>query len=329
MNLQVEILSHIRCSRIDPGAFPQELSEILSISIDSTYRRLRGDTEITLDELSKLCNHYNFSIDSFVNKNLGKVIFSDRWMPCKEFSYTNYLRNIRNELNSLVAFADAQIFYSAKDIPIFYNLLIDEISAFKGFFWEKSVAQVPELKKKKFSVKTLSPDDQVLCKEIVRLFNATKSSELWNDEVLTSTMKQIKFYYESGFFESTEDIAVLIYQLERLIDHLEQQADSGLKSIIDDKPDENSNQFLLYYSDVLMGDNTVMVDRGGSKGVFKAHNIIDDIFSDDERFCQRAWEMHEKFLNSATLISGVSQRDRTRFFNRLRKKIAVLKREIL
>lgn len=42
------------------------ISEILHISSDSAYRRIRGETPLVLDEARILCQHFNLSLDQLL-----------------------------------------------------------------------------------------------------------------------------------------------------------------------------------------------------------------------------------------------------------------------
>ena len=48
-------------------SFVHDLSEILGISYDSAYRRIRGEKELSLAELKLICLNYNVSIDALFN----------------------------------------------------------------------------------------------------------------------------------------------------------------------------------------------------------------------------------------------------------------------
>lgn len=52
-----------------------EIAGVLEISNDSAYRRLRGETAITLDEAMTLCNHFKINLDASGSKTQGKVTF--------------------------------------------------------------------------------------------------------------------------------------------------------------------------------------------------------------------------------------------------------------
>ena len=42
------------------------LSELLNVSNDSAYRRIRGETPLILDEAKKLCDHFGISLDELL-----------------------------------------------------------------------------------------------------------------------------------------------------------------------------------------------------------------------------------------------------------------------
>ncbi len=42
------------------------IAEVLSITNDSVYRRIRGEKPITLDEAAKLAAHFKISLDQFL-----------------------------------------------------------------------------------------------------------------------------------------------------------------------------------------------------------------------------------------------------------------------
>ena len=53
------------------------VSDILHVSSDSAYRRIRGETPLVLGEVRQLCNHFNLSLDQLLNVKTGSVLFQD------------------------------------------------------------------------------------------------------------------------------------------------------------------------------------------------------------------------------------------------------------
>ena len=50
-------------------SFVHEIAEVLGLSYDSAYRRIRGDKVLSFEELYKLSAHFKISIDAFAMLN--------------------------------------------------------------------------------------------------------------------------------------------------------------------------------------------------------------------------------------------------------------------
>lgn len=62
--IQREIFAMIRQSLPPNISFVHEVSELLGISYDSAYRRIRGEKELSLSELVLICSKYDISLDA-------------------------------------------------------------------------------------------------------------------------------------------------------------------------------------------------------------------------------------------------------------------------
>jgi transcriptional regulator with XRE-family HTH domain len=77
-NIQSSFLDQVR-KRLAPNvSFADELAEILNISRDSAYRRMRGETVLSLDEVKKICTHYGVSLDSLLAPSSQVISFQLR-----------------------------------------------------------------------------------------------------------------------------------------------------------------------------------------------------------------------------------------------------------
>ena len=63
--LQIQFLNRIKELIPDSNSFTDEIADVLDISSDSVYRRLRGETLLSINEIYDLCTHYNISFDLF------------------------------------------------------------------------------------------------------------------------------------------------------------------------------------------------------------------------------------------------------------------------
>ncbi|MBV6647991.1 MAG: hypothetical protein KI790_21195, partial [Cyclobacteriaceae bacterium] len=307
-DLQSEFFQKIKDLRGGNGAIVDEIAELLSVSNDSAYRRLRGETALTLWEIKELCGHYKISLDKFFGVKSDAIIFNYNWLKPEDFDYKIYLQHFLAALESL--HGDCEMIFYAKDFPIFYNFLFPEISEFKGLFWQKTVLQNPVYKKTKFDLSNLDNDIQQLGNQIFKKYAEVPSSELWSDEVLNSAIRQIEFYHESGFMASDQETEVLLDRLAELVDHFQYQAEAGAKLMPHQSSPFIEDNLKLFYNEVIIGDNTLLVRQDERKSIYLAHNIISSLSTGDQEFCEHSWEIQQNLMNRSSLISSSSERER-------------------
>ena len=62
------------------------VANILHVSSDSAYRRIRGETPLVLDEAKELCQHYKISLDHLLNVKSGATLFHDIRVDLKDYT---------------------------------------------------------------------------------------------------------------------------------------------------------------------------------------------------------------------------------------------------
>ena len=89
--LQQQLFSTIKSKIPDHLSAPEEIAKMLEVSVDSVYRRMRGEKTITLDELHLLCTHYKISLDQLMNIQTGAYLFQGQLLDSKNFRFDVYL----------------------------------------------------------------------------------------------------------------------------------------------------------------------------------------------------------------------------------------------
>ncbi len=64
--IQTELFRIIRTRVNDQLPLADTIAQVLGISTDSAYRRIRGEKEIGLEELSLLSTHFQISLDQLL-----------------------------------------------------------------------------------------------------------------------------------------------------------------------------------------------------------------------------------------------------------------------
>ncbi|HKH62419.1 MAG TPA: hypothetical protein VKA49_16365 [Flavitalea sp.] len=327
--IQVSFFQHLK-SQLPPHlSLVDEIADLLSISNDSAYRRIRAEKPISFEELQKICVHYHLSLDQFLHLQNDSFIFSGKLATSSDSFYEEWLNKLLQDLSFMNTFQQKHLYYITKDIPFITYFQFHELASFKSFFWMKSILNYDGLKGKKFSFKSDIGKYEETYRKIIALYNQIPATEIWNTESVNTTIRQIEFYRESNVFESSDDADLLYSKLEELITHIETQAEMGKKFTAGDTPKSNAAAFNMFNNEVVIGDNTCLADLGKIKLTYLNHSVINFITTRDERFNNYIFESTMNLIHKSTQISVVGEKDRSRFFNKLRAAIHARKAGLL
>lgn len=321
-NIQSAFLEQVKKRLPENASLADELAEILSISRDSAYRRMRGETVLSLDEAKVLCNQFGVSLDILLGTSSEIVPFRHQVVNDSPETFEKWLRSILANMDTIVSFpADKEIVFCAKDVPVFHYFEYNELSAFKMFFWMKSVLNYAGLQSEKFKPQLVSGEYITLGKKIWEAYNKIPSIELWSDETTNVTLKQIEFYYESGFFSSPAEGLLLLDQYAHMLRDIREKAAKGAK--------REQVPFKIYKNEILIADNNLLFRMGDKKAAYVIHNITEILMTTHEAFCNQTESFINNLQNRSVLISTTGEKERNKFFNRIEDKIEAVRKKII
>src|SRR5690349_18927394 len=103
-NVQSSFLEQVK-RRLPPNvSFADEIAEILKISRDSAYRRIRGETVLSLDEAKVLCNQYGVSLDVLLGTASEIVPFRHQVVNNTPEAFERWLRSLFDNLQTIASF---------------------------------------------------------------------------------------------------------------------------------------------------------------------------------------------------------------------------------
>ena len=304
------------------------ISEILHVSNDSAYRRIRGETYLVLDEARIICDHYHLSMDQMFNVHSGSVLFETVRIHNKNYPFENYLEGILQQMQQVSGFLQKEIIYLTKDIPLFHQFTFQPFFAFKYFFWMKSILQHPDYATRTFSIDCLPPAVKSLGESVIKAYNVIPSTEIWNSECLNSTIFQVEYYKEAGIFSSSADIRIIYDAIEEAIYHVKSEVEYGGKFLPGENPQLKKNNFKFFFNRVMLGDNTILTVTDHQKSVHILFDVLNYMSTRDDAFCKDTFEMMQNLIKKSTLMSSVNEKQRNIFFNVLISKLADRKRNL-
>ena len=321
LEIQQQLFQLIKRKLPAEASVADEIAKILDISSDSAYRRMRGEKAITFDELYTLATNYKISLDQLMNIETSGFLFQGSLLNNKTFRFDSYLTNLMNTLAYFNSFKQKELFYLCKETPVFHYFHLRELAAFKYFFWMGTLIFFPEFKNKKVSLDEFPDDLFEIGKKVIGLYNQIDSSEIWTIESWNSTLHQIDYYLDNQLFKSDEDALKVYEAMEKLLTHLEEQAKKGYKFNIDDPEKKPLGKYNMYFNEIVLLDNSTLTLTDNTKMASLAHTAINFMVTRDVNYCENYNTYVQNLLRRSTLISQVSEKERSRYFRRMRDRI--------
>lgn len=301
-----------------------ELSDLLELSTDSAYRRIRGETAFTLDEIIKICNAYRISFDTFCAQEIGSVNFNYSVLPDQQSGMVDYLQRILTDMKTIDHAPEKEIIYAAEDIPIFHHFKFPELAAFKFFYWMKSVMNAKELEGKKYDPALVAPEIFELGKQILEIYKRVPSIEIWSERTIISIVKQIEYYHEAGLFSKKGEAMRICDVLNSALENICTQAEKTSKADVAGL----EGNYTLYFSDVEVGNNCILVNIPGIKRVYLQYHTFNNMITTNGIFCNETELWMKGLMKKSTLISGVSEKQRNKYFIKAKDQIENLKAKL-
>jgi hypothetical protein len=322
--VQQEFITRLKDALPANKSLVDELSDILKVSNDSAYRRIRGETALTIDEVSRLCAYYRIPFDHFAQAESGKssVTFQYSHLSSDFNRFEEYLSSLIEQMEIVKKTEPKEIIWCAEDVPIFHHFRFPKLSAFKLFYWSKSILAAPEYENLKFKASLMPSTALEKVKKIYDLYQKIPSIEIWTEDTLNSTLKQVEYYAESGSFETAEDAKEILNEIDLMIRSIERQATKSIKFTGEVPASGDNVEFKLYFSDLMVGTNSILITAGSSKVCYLSINTFNSMATTNAGFNDENDRWVRNIIRKSTLISGVSEKQRMKFFKLLYDKIA-------
>jgi hypothetical protein len=301
---------------LPPGiGMAEEMADLLEVSIDSAYRRIRGETELTLDEIYRISKHYAISIDEVFSNLSDTVTFGYTKLTDSSANFEEYLSRITNHLKIINQFPNKKIYYVAEEIPIFYSFFSPLFTEFKLFYWQRSVLNCREYQQAKFTTGLIPKKIVSIAHSCYEEYLTIPSTEVWTDLTVLTGLRQVGFYFDSGVLDKTMAVE-LLQEYRKTVEMVQRMAESGRKLVSD-----KAETFLLYSSEVVLGTNCIYAIMGDSRYSYISFNTLNSLTTSNPEFCQETEHWMRNLERKSTLISGVSEKQRYQFFSSMFRKI--------
>jgi transcriptional regulator with XRE-family HTH domain len=300
----------------------EQLVELLHCSKDSLYRRLRGETDFLLKDAVIIAEFLNMSIDALYAENTGQILFKTR-------EFTNVkdpIHTVEAYLNALVADMERlhkagvlDLYYAAKDLPLFCFFAHKDLIPFKLYFWYITLFD-EKAERKPYSHNWLPKSISNKATELYNLYLNTDSIEIWNFETINSTIHQVHYCIEAGTL-SYKDAITILNAMTDYATTLDTYASAGRKN--------GKGKLTMYLNEILLLDNSVIFDLGMHKFFYLPYQTLNFVSTSDESFVQNNlnW-FHKQRAKSTSIVGEDATKSRNRLIGHYIKEINKAKDKI-
>ena len=225
----------------------QSIAEVLEVSTNEAYKKIRGNSILSLQQIIKLSDSFRVP---FIYKpdQLPTVTFDylsvDQEIPNMLLYLQDLLKNLKQIQNSKYK----HITITTDDIPLFHFFKYPELTCFKLFFWSDSVMNTDV----KFDPSAFAAEIIEISKELNQIYLEIPCTEIWSKDTVHGTIEQIRYAFEAGYI-AKELAELIIEQVRYCLTDMNMYAISSKKTI------DPNHTFNWYNCDVL-GSIAYLVD---------------------------------------------------------------------
>jgi transcriptional regulator with XRE-family HTH domain len=318
-DLQRLLFEQLKNQEIGNVLLVDVLSDLLNISNDAVYRRMRGEKRLDIDELTKICTHFNISFDTLLGTKESGLQFN--YIPLdlsNKDVYKLYMKQLLLSFSALSNASEKEMFFTAIDIPMFHFLPHTELTLFKVFSWSNSTGAF-QGSYSNFCNQIKDVELLEIYNQLVTAYNEIPSVEIWTEGTFDAILRLIDYYFESGYFSSKDEALLLCSQLLEMVTRINQWSTRGFKDEL-----QRTAPFKLYLSGIELENNFVVIKRDQTTNCIIKLYTINSMTTNDLDFCNESMKWIDNAMQKSTLISGSSQKESFKFFNLLNKKVRYL-----
>ncbi len=324
-DLQTKLFETVRQRAQNPKHWIDEIAVVLCKSKHAIYKKIQGETSLSLDEVVTLASHYRVHLDPMIRP--GSVLSFEFPFQNGSSHYTEHLSNIRKQIEVARTLPDAHLWHTGIELPFIHDHLFPDIVAFKFFIHSRTIWSNRSQEHSRFNLEEARKDVRLAkqLKEILRLYYQFPTTEIWNCMILDITLSQIKYALQSHMLVHHEDALQLCNALDEFIAHVELMAERGYKFI----PGERAGaKFELYHNEIAHSTNVLLLKSGRGDILYLGFTNPQYMYSHTGPATESAERWLHMLRSNATPITRESRKERFMFFTTLQKKIARARAEI-
>jgi hypothetical protein len=297
------------------------LMDLLDISRESVYRRMRGEIAFSFEEIAKLSQELNFMIDPVIGINSEKSIcfyLREDTSIDEEQNFLAMLENYYKIVESISQASKGEMIASVNRLPLLLLIEFDNLFRFFYYKWIHQSLQIPV--NHSFSEIMVSSDIMKLRdKFIFKSKTFDNKTFICCRNIFLTIVREIQYYHCRNLI-SKEDVLVLKKELIELLNNMKLVMQRGI--------DDAGRMYNLYFSLLDIEMNTTYATYDGNYSSQYWIYSVNSIIIKNHNICL----MHKKWLESlrksAILITQSNEKLQLEFINKQYEYIETVTSEL-
>lgn len=329
--LQDQIFIYLDKSNQTKATLCDVLEEILGLSKSAVYKRIRGEKELSLSDLVKICDHFQLSLDQFMLPNYAHIGFGSDALRKKPNCYLDYIKNVRKHLDLIRGNPEVSFTFLAADLPLFHYFQFPLLAQFKLFVWNNTVWKFGNAYHQ-FNPYDFEKDEDLgrNLEDILKLYYQHDGTEIWTAQIFDATIRQIKYYLSTSSFIKPELAVEVFYTLKKLRKLLEQIVERGMKMHYDRTARlvDSGGKSTIYFNNLHAFNNSIQIKSTHFTITYLSMDVPNFLRCADPAFNKYTSEWVDIIKSKSMLISKEGELDRKRYFKVIDTKLEKAEQEI-
>ena len=282
------------------------LMDILDLSRESVYRRLKGSIDFTFSESIKLGQELNFSLDELYTEydlQLASFEYQKNRISSPEKYSIEILENYEKMMYELES-ADGYIVNTLNRLLWLFLLPHSHLTKFVFYKWIHQFDTLPL--DFAYNELILNPRIIELCKNIISYDYKLENIMIIDKNIFLKTVQEIKYYRDRGLILPHE-ISLIKNDIQDLLESTQQILQTGITDL--------GNPCTIYLSSINIDTNSLYMRTNNKEIVYYYIFSDSNIQTSNPNICK----MHSNWLDSlkkySTLISASNQKMQAEFIN--------------
>lgn len=295
---QVKFFEAIKTALPEYQNLAQSIAEVLEISTNEAYKKLKGTSTLSMPQIIKLSDSFGIPF-SYQPSQLPSVSFNYLYIDRETPNMLGYLQDLLKNLKSIQQRKDKHIMITTDDIPIFHFFKYPELTGFKLFFWADNSSL-------KFDYSAISEEIIAVSKELNQIYLEIPSTEIWAKDTIHGTIDQVRYAFEAGHFSDKSLAEKIVEQIRYCLTDMNMYAISAKKTI------DPNHTFNWYNCDVL-GSLAYLIEFKESMLCYNRFNTFNYLKTDDQFYCMQTKDWMQGLIKKSVAFSGQGEKHRNKF----------------